>query len=53
MDNRQRWDTRIQLASAIFEYIEGFHNRHRRHSAVSYLTPPECETTTLNQAPAP
>ena len=29
--NRQRWDTRVELANAIFEYIEGFHNRHRRH----------------------
>ena len=25
--NRQRWNTRIELANAIFEYIEGFHNR--------------------------
>jgi putative transposase len=24
--DRQRWDTHLQLASAIFEYIEGFHN---------------------------
>jgi hypothetical protein len=32
--NRQRWDTHIELANAIFEYIEGFHNRHRRHSAL-------------------
>jgi putative transposase len=51
--NRQRWDTRLQLASAIFEYIEGFHNRRRRHSALSYLTPLEFEITTLDQAPAP
>ena len=24
--NRQRWRTRAELANAIFEYIEGFHN---------------------------
>jgi putative transposase len=31
--NRQRWRTRIELANAIFEYLEIFHNRQRRHSA--------------------
>jgi putative transposase len=28
--NRRRWRTRVELANAIFEYIEGFHNRRRR-----------------------
>jgi Integrase core domain len=27
--DRKRWKTRIELANAIFEYIEGFHNRRR------------------------
>ena len=31
--NRQR-RTRLQVANAIFEYIEGFHNRRRRYSAL-------------------
>lgn len=26
-----------------FDYIEGFYNPHRRHSAIGYLTPAECE----------
>lgn len=30
--DRQRWRTRIELANAIFEYLEIFHNRQRRHS---------------------
>jgi len=30
--NTKRWNTRVELANAIFEYIEGFHNRRRRHS---------------------
>ncbi|WP_433476386.1 integrase core domain-containing protein [Spirillospora sp. CA-142024] len=34
--DRQRWRTRVELANAIFEYIEGFYNRHRRHSALNY-----------------
>jgi Integrase core domain len=28
--NRKRWNTRIELATAIFEYIEVFYNRQRR-----------------------
>jgi putative transposase len=43
--NRQRWRTRIELANAIFEYIEGFHNRRRRHSALGWMSPLEFETT--------
>jgi putative transposase len=29
--------------SAIFEFIEGFYNTHRRHSALGYLSPAEFE----------
>lgn len=32
--NRRKWNTRIEFANAIFEYIEIFYNRRRRrHSA--------------------
>jgi len=41
--NRRRWRTRIELANALFEYLEIFHNRRRRHSAVGMLTPIEYE----------
>jgi transposase InsO family protein len=41
--NRQRWRTRIQLANAIFEYLEIFHNRQRRHTALGMRTPNEYE----------
>ena len=41
--NRQKWRTRIELANAIFEYLEIFYNRQRRHSALGYLTPTEYE----------
>jgi transposase InsO family protein len=51
--NRQRWDTRVELANAIFEYIEGFHNRRRRHSALPWQTPIESEITAIHRAPAP
>ena len=41
--NRKKWKTRVELANAIFEYIEIFHNRQRRHSALGYRTPIEHE----------
>jgi len=37
--NRRRWKTRVELANAIFEYIESFHNNRRRHSSLNMLTP--------------
>ena len=41
--NRRRWSTRVELATAIFEYLEVFHNRQRRHSALGMLSPVEFE----------
>ena len=45
--DRKRWRTRVELANAIFEYLEIFHNRQRRHSSLGMLTPIQFE----NQAP--
>lgn len=41
--DRRRWETRAQLATAIFEYIEAFFNRQRLHSTLGYLSPAEYE----------
>ena len=41
--NRRRWKTRVELASAIHDYIEIWHNTKRRHSALNMLTPSEYE----------
>lgn len=41
--DRHKWGTRLELANAIFEYVEVFHNRKRRHSALGMLTPNEYE----------
>jgi putative transposase len=41
--NRRRWKTRIELSTALFDYLEIFHNRNRRHSALGMLTPIEFE----------
>jgi transposase InsO family protein len=37
------WPTRLELRSAVFEYIEVFYNRRRLHSSVGYKTPAEVE----------
>lgn len=41
--NRKRWNTRFELATTMFEYVEVFHNRQRRHSSIGMLTPIEYE----------
>jgi transposase InsO family protein len=35
--NREKWRSRIELVNAIFEYLEGFHNRQRCLSALGML----------------
>lgn len=37
------FETRQQARSAIFDYIEGFYNRVRRHSTLGYLSPVDFE----------
>lgn len=37
--DRRAWNTRAELAQAIFEYIEAFYNSERRHSALDYHSP--------------
>jgi putative transposase len=41
--NQKRWKTRIELATAMFDYIEIFHNRQRRHSSLGMISPVEFE----------
>ena len=52
--NRRGWRTRVELSNAIFEYLEVFHNRQRRHPSLGMLTPVEYEirhaTTVRDQA---
>jgi putative transposase len=37
--DRRRFKTQIEARIAIFEFIEGWYNPHRRHSALDYLSP--------------
>jgi len=40
---RQSWPTRRELGVAVFEYIEAFYNRDRRHSTLGMHSPVEFE----------
>ncbi|MEW2012442.1 MULTISPECIES: integrase core domain-containing protein [Microbacterium] len=41
--DRTTWDSKTQLASAMFEWIEGFYNPHRRHTSLGDLSPADYE----------
>ncbi len=41
--HRRRFQTRAEAKQAIFEYIEVFYNRLRRHSSIGYVSPVEFE----------
>lgn len=41
--DRRSWPTRAELRTAVFDYIECFYNRQRRHSSLDYLSPAEYE----------
>ena len=42
---RCRFATRAQARTAIFDYIEAFYNRSRRHSSLGYQSPLDYEST--------
>ena len=43
---RRRFRTQVEARMAIFEFLEGWYNPHRRHSALGYLSPMEFERRT-------
>jgi len=45
--HRHSWPNRQSARTAIFEYIEGFYNTRRRHSALGHLSPPNYEEATM------
>jgi putative transposase len=49
---RSRWRTRSEARMAVFDYIEGFYNPRRRHSALAYLSPAEYERRQPSQTTA-
>jgi len=45
--HRRSWPTRRELTTEVFDYIEAFYNRVRRHSTLGMLAPLEFENSTL------
>ena len=50
--DRHHWPTRQGLRTAVFDFIEIFYNRQRRHSTLDYHTPASYEQQHLPPAPA-
>ena len=50
--HRARFRTRREAKAALFEYIEIFYNRCRRHSGVGYRTPVQAHAEMLLKAAA-
>jgi putative transposase len=44
------WPTKAELPTEVFQYIEIFFNRRRRHSTLGFLSPSEFETLSLSQS---
>jgi putative transposase len=45
--DRRRFPSQAEARRAIFEYIEGWYNPHRRHSALGYHSPLTYERSQL------
>jgi transposase InsO family protein len=43
LTHHEDYATREQAKASIFEYIEVFYNRQRRHSTLGYVSPAEYE----------
>jgi transposase InsO family protein len=45
--HRRSWPTKTEARTAVFDYIEAFYNRRRRHSTLGMLSPIAYEQATL------
>ena len=50
--DRRSWPDKAELRTAVFDYIECFYNRQRRHSSLDYLSPAEYEKITTEEKAA-
>ncbi len=50
--DRRRFRSHSEARTAVFQFIEGFYNPSRRHSALGYLSPIEYEWTSYLTKPA-
>jgi putative transposase len=44
--HRRSWPLKAELRTEVFDYIEVFFNRRRRHSTLGFLSPEQFETIT-------
>ena len=51
--HRTHFRTRLEARCAIFAWIEGWYNTHRRHSALGYLSPRDFESRYIAQRARP
>jgi putative transposase len=55
--NRRPFKTQVEARMAVFDFIEGWYNPHRRHSSLDYLSPINYErshsTATVYRSPTP
>ena len=51
--DRRRFQTHAEARMAIFEFVEAWYNRKRRHSALGYLSPEEFERAAAKGASRP
>jgi len=50
--DRRRFATQVEARLAVFDFIEGWYNPHRRHSALAYLSPLAYERGMRRPGPA-
>lgn len=48
--HREKFKTRLEATTAIFEFIEVWYNRQRLHSALDYMTPEQYESKQITAA---
>jgi Integrase core domain len=46
---RRSWPTKTELRTEVFDYIEVFYNRQRRHSTLGQQSPVDYENSTLRR----
>ena len=44
--HRRSWPIKAELRTEVFDYIEAFYNRQRRHRSLGFLSPAQFETIT-------
>ncbi len=49
--NRRAFQTQAEARMALFEFIEGWYNPRRRHSALGYLSPNDFERAAAKEMP--